>query len=415
MKKKLVYLFLLLPFTLTAYEHTGGIRLDLNLEAPSLYGTVAEASSEDSLRLWYESRVNDLIHFSVDGGIAWDGYAGVAVNLNQEIEYLGVESDLYPDIRALNVFGFYNIFDYRLGRQQYSDPSGLLIAQPLDALEAGVKLGPGMLKASLGYSGLVHEKASDIAMTQKDLEEGSQRLIEGISYSLPELLGPYMNLTGAVTAQQDLSGDLNTLYFQLGAEGFLLPFLMYDSSFIYQAGSLGDLKSNGLLGDFRVLLVPGGSRSFISLGAFYTSGETWENRPGFYGEGANGDQNLFIPISTAASQGYVLQLDPGNITAFELLFSLSGSKKFAFELSTTTLLRTVDGPVSSTMVIDNGVSDLYIGQEGLMAFKFRPASDFGASINVGVLYPGEVITINEYLEDYLPVLPKIGFDLSFSF
>ena len=423
MKKILILLFITLPSLLFAYEHIGGARLDLNLEGPDLYGTIAEAKTEDRFSLWYEGRVNDLINISAEGGVVYEAYAGVAVDLNQKPSYLGVEGEFYPDIRALNIFGYTGIFDYRLGRQHYSDASGMIISQPIDALDAGIRLGPGVLNASVGYSGLVHKKASDIAMTKSDFD-GSSRLIEGLSYTYPELLGSFMNLTAGVTAQQDLIKDtdiavgsekMDSLYLQLGMDGFLLPFIMYDSSFIYQVGTYGDARSNGYLTDFQLFLVPGGSNFYLSLKALMTSGESWENRSDYYGQNATGDQNQFMPISTAGSQGYVLELDLGNITAFELLISLSKSKKFAFELSTTTLMRTVDGPVSSTMIIDNGVSDLFIGQEGLMAFKFRPVSDFGASIKLGALYPGESVTLNEYLEPYLPVLPKIGFDLSFSF
>jgi hypothetical protein len=429
MKKLLILLLLISPSLLFAYEHSGGVRLDLNVEAPELYGTIAEASSENQLSLWYEGRVNDLINISVDGGLVYEAFAGVAVNLNQEIAFLGVEGDFYPDIRSLNVFGYTGIFDYRVGRQVYTDPSGMIISHPVDGLDAGIRLGPGVLKASIGYSGLVHNMASDIAMTKNDITKkedsmfGASRLIEGISYTYPELLDSYMSLTAGITAQQDLLKDenvlsgaekMNSVYLQLGMEGFLLPWMMYDSNMAYQIGKYGDLQSNGFMADLQLFLVPGGMNSYMSLSALMSTGETWGNREDYYGTGASGDQNQFVPISTAGSQGYVLQLDLGNVCAYELLFSFSKTQKFSFELSTTTLMRFVDGPVSSSMLIE-GSDSLFIGQEGLMAFKFRPVSDFGASIKLGALYPGEAITINEYLEPYLPVLPKIGFDLSFSF
>ena len=430
MKKALLIIMILLPSLLSAYEHTGGVRIDLNAEGPDIYGTVAEFTSTDRLSLWYKSSINDLFKLSIDAALVYDANARLAADLNQNLSYLGIEGIFYPDITALNVYGNYSGFEYRAGRQMFSDPSGLIIGHALDGLNTSVRLGPGVLSGTLGYTGLVNFDAADITMTSSDLVEkdgsffGPSRLIESVSYTYPELLGTYMTLTGAVTAQQDLiksedivsgSEKLNTVYMQLGLEGFILPFLMYDSSLIYQVGKLGDLTSNGYLGELKLYLTPGGMNSYLSLGAMISSGEKWENRGDYYGKNATGAQNQFIPVSNSGSRGYVLDLDLGNLSAFEVLLSLSGSNKFAFELSTTTFMRTVNGPVSTSMILDNGEESLFIGQEALMAFNFRPVSDFGASIKMGVLVPGEAIIINEYLEPFLPVLPKVGLDLSFSF
>ncbi|MDC7241704.1 MAG: hypothetical protein PQJ50_15225 [Spirochaetales bacterium] len=421
-----------LPTLLSAYEHTGGVRLDLNAEGPDIYGTVAEFTTTDKLSLWYESSLNDLFKFSFDGSLVYDANARIAADFNQELSYLGLDGEFYPELNALNMYGKYAGFNYRAGRQLFADPSALIIAHPLDGLAISMRLGPGLLSTTLGYTGLVNSKASDITMTSSDVNLasdsdsffGPSRIIESVSYTYPEILGPYMTLTGGITAQQDMIKDekistgsdrLHTVYFQLDMEGFLLPVLMYDTSLVFQTGALGDLTSNGYLGEFTLYFLPGGTNSFVSLGALVSSGEKWENREDYYGQNASGSQNQFIPISNSGSRGYVLDLNLGNLTAIELLVSLSGSNRFAFELSTTTLLRTVNGPVSSSLIVDNGEDSLFIGQEALMAFKFRPASDFGASINLGVLVPGEAVTINEELEPFLPVLPKIGFDLSFSF
>jgi hypothetical protein len=430
MKKYLISLFLILPVFLSAYEHTGGARIDLGVKAPDINGTMAEATTTDSFSLWYKGSVNDLVNFNLEGALAYKGTAGFAVNLSQEFSYLGLDGDFYPNIKAANVYGSYENIYYRAGRQRMRDASGLVFAHQADGASGGILLGPGTLRAKLGYTGLVHYLASTVAMTRSDLTQrdgsslGSPRLIEELGYSFPELLGSKMSMDVSFLAQQDLLDDsdvsagsekLNTIYSQLRLDGYLLPFLAYEGGFIYQMGNYGSVASNGTATELKLFFLPGYSSSLVSLSGLVSSGETWDNRSDYYGQGASGDQNQFMPISSGAGKGYVVNLTPGNLTSLELLINLSSSKKFATEISTTTLMRTVDGPVSSSLVVDNGVDDLFIGQEALLSFLFRPTSDFGGSFKMGALYPGECITINELLEDYLPVLFRVGFDLSFSF
>jgi hypothetical protein len=427
-KKYLIPLFLILPVLLSAYEHTGGARLDLNLNAPDINGIFMEASSTDRFSLWYKGSVNDLINISLEGALVYKGSAGFAVNLSQEFAYQGIEGDYYPDIKAANVFGNYDFIYYRAGRQVMRDPSRLILSHQADGLNAGVRLGQGTLTAQLGYTGLVHHLASSIAMTRSDLQTdttfGAPRFIEGLGWNQTELLGDKVNLKLSLLAQQDLldesdvaadSEKLNTAYGQIRLDGYLLPALAYDGGFIYQMGSLGSYKSNGTATELKLYYFPIRSLSFVSLGGLISSGETWDKRDDYYGQGASADQNQFMPISSGSGKGYVLNISPGNLTSLELLLSLSRSKRFATEISTTTLMRTVDGPVSSSMIVNNGEDNLFIGQEALLAFLFRPTSDFGGSIKMGALYPGDAITLNELLEPFLPVLFRLGFNLSFSF
>jgi len=430
MKKILILLLSLVSSVLSAYEHTGGGRLDLNLTLPEINGTIAEAGSKESVTLWYEGSFNDLVKLSLEGSLVYKGSAGFAANINKKFAYLGIEGDFYPDIKAANVYGQYDFINYRLGRQVMSDPSGLIYSHAVDGLKLGFWLGPGKLRSKIAYTGLVHYLASGIEMTRSDLINrndtvfGSPRMIEELGWYSPELAGSYMNMDISMIAQQDLINDsdvapgsakMDTVYAQLRLDGFLLPFLAYKGGIVSQWGNFGDLSSTGYAADLQIYLIPPRGNSFVTAGGFLSSGEIWNHRGDYYGQNATGTQHQFMPIASAVSKGYVLSLDPGNLTSLELLVSLSKTKKFATEISTTTLMRTVNGPISSTMVIDNGKESLFIGQEALLAFRFRPVSDFGASIKTGVLYPGDSITLNEYLEPFLPVLFRLGFDLSLSF
>ena len=421
---------LILPAGLFAYEHIGGGRLDLNMEGPDINGTIAEFSSTDRFTLWYEGAFNDMLKLNLEGALVYKGSAGLAANVKQELEYLGIEGDFYPDIRSAHMFGKWDILDYRVGRLIYTDPSKMLISHSVDGFDVGAALGPGSLRGSLGYTGLINYMASDIGMTKSDLVDrsdtpfGAPRLMESVFYTYPELLGVYMNLTGGILAQQDLLSDsdvsagsekLNTAYFLIGMDGFLIPMLAYDASLIYQVGSYGDYSANGFLADASLFFFPGAGRSFLSFEAQISTGEEWDDDANVNYYGGDKDRNQFIPITDVGSKGYVHPIDPGNLTALEILLNLSRREKFALEVSTTTLMRTVNGPVSSSLIVNNGKSDKFIGQEGLLKLLFRPASDFGASFKAGVLLPGDCVTINEFLEPYLPVLFRMGFDLSLSY
>ena len=433
MKRALILcllIFMILPAGLFAYEHIGGGRLDLGMQGPDINGTIAEFTNTDRFTLWYEGAFNEMVKLNLEAALVYEGAFGAAANIEQELEYLGLEGDFYPDIRSAHVFGVWNILDYRVGRHVYTDPSEMIISHPVDGFDVGAILGPGFLRVELGYTGLINYLASDIAMTKSDLIDrsgtpfGAPRLLESVFYTYPEVLGEYMTLTGGILAQQDLLDDsdvadysekLNTVYFLASIEGFILPTLAYDTTFIYQVGSYDKYSANGFLADAALHYFPGAGRNFLSFEALVSSGEEWDSDKGVNYYGGDKDRGQFIPISGVGSKGYVHPVELGNLTALELLLNLSWSKKFAIEASTMTMMRTVDGPVSSTLIVNNGESGKFIGQEGLLNFLFRPVSDFGASVKAGVLMPGECITINEFLEPYLPVLFRVGIDLSFSY
>ncbi len=430
MKKIIILLFFafILTLSLSAYEHVWGTRLDLNVSAPDINGTTATLSSLDSFTLWYEGSFSPALKLRLDGALGFNFATTFAVDVHKDLQYVNTAGDLYPDIKTVQVFGSYGIFDYRLGRHLYTDPSRMIFSQALDGLDLGIRLGPGTLRVEAGYTGLIHFLASSQSMTKNDVTDrsdtffGSPRLIETLSYKYPELWQEHLSLVASFTAQQDLQNDLvagteklHTYYLHLGVNGFLIPSLGYEANAVYQRGFYGENSATGFLGSAKFLWFTGWGNSFVTLKGVFSSGDKWKDRQDYFGAGVTGETNQFTPITSCGSVGYVENFSLGNISAGELLINLSKTRRFAAQISTTSILRNVNGPVSSSLVINNGKDSAFLGQEVLLNILGRPSQNFGIGFKAGVLAYGEAITINTLLEDYLPVLFKAGIDLSFSF
>ncbi len=434
MKKQILFLFafafIFASTLLGAYEHTGGGVLNLNARGPEINGTSLTATSTDSFYLWYEGAFMPEVKLRIEGGLGFNYAVTFVVDLYKKLKYMNTSFDFYPDIKTVQIFGSWNILDYRAGRHVYTDPSGMLFSQALDGIDIGAKLGPGTLRLETGYTGLVHYLAASQSMTKNDITDRddspfvSPRLIESLSYRWPELWKEYINLTGSFIAQQDLlekdklaqgTEKLNTFYLHLGLDGFLLPSLGYDAHAIYQMGNYGDNFASGFLASTRFFYFTGWGNTYISLKGIFSSGDKWEDRQDYYGSGISNDTKQFIPITSCGAVGYVEKFNLGNISAAELLISLSKNRKFAAQISGTSIFRSQKGPVSSSLVGDTEKDGSFLGQEVLLDIMGRPSQNLGIGFKAGVLFYGDAVSINELLEDYLPVLFKAGIDLSFSY
>ena len=427
-----IFVFLaLLTSPLASFDFMWGGEVNLNGEAPELQGTVLAATTTDSLNLWFDGSWNDLIKLRVDasGVFEADFRYGVAID-TQELGYFGNETVFYPSLKEFNLFGEYDRFYYRAGRQVLRDPGMLVVSHPGDGLLFGSRLGPTSLDVQAVYTGYVHENASNLSLSVNDLSgdhEGSftsPRMIEKLTWTYP---GFYkQNLSLSFIAQQDLhqSGDMvegseemHSQYLQLVLKGFLIPSLAYRLSAVGQAGTYGDADIRAGLGRMEITFLPPKSKSALGADVIYSTGDSWD-RVDYYASGLVEDKstlNQYVPISSVSGQGYVEVFELGNLTSLSVFYIHSRRDAFSAEIRGTTFLRTTSGPVSSTLVLNDGKEDSFIGQEGLLSLLFQPAADLRLGFRTGVLYMGEIITITEELDQYLPVLARLGVDLSLSF
>jgi len=427
----LILFILILAVPVTAFDYIWGGELNLNGEAPELQGTVFAAASTDSLNLWFSGRWNDLVNLDMDASLISesDYRFGVAID-TQELGYFGDDRVLYPEISSFNIFGSYGSCYYRAGRQLLSDPAALIVSHPVDGILLGTQLGASSLDLQLGYSGLVNENASTLTLSVNDLagdhnaEFGAPRLIEKLNWSYPGLYEQSLSLS--FLAQQDLhqSGDmvegsekLDSQYLELVLKGFLLPELAYKLSGVGETGSYGGSSIMAGVGRLEFSYFPANNNSSLGLDCLYSSGDSWD-RVDYYASGMETDVDTlsqYMPISAVSGQGYVEVFELGNISTIGAFFRVSPGEVFSAELRGTTFFRTKPGPVSSTLILNDDNDDSFIGQEGLISLVLEPASDVRFAFRSAVLYMGDLITIVDELEEYFPVLFRLGLDFSLKF
>ena len=426
----LIVLIIILVSPLAAFDYIWGGSLNLNGEAPEMQGTVFSLTTADSMNLWLNGSWNDLVNIKADASLVYeaDFQYGVALN-TLELGYFGKSTVLYPTVRELNIFGRMDNYYYRAGRQILQDPGMLVVSHSVDGIMLGMGLNGSSLDLQAGYTGLVNENASNLNLSVNDLagsHPGSftaPRMIEKLTWALP---GFYQqNLTLSLLAQQDLhqSGDMldgtekmDSQYLEAVFNGFLTSSLSYRLTAVGQSGSYGDTSILAGIGRVEATVYPGRT-SALGVDLIYSTGDSWD-RVDYYASSSSLDMDSmrqYVPISAVSGQGYVEVFELGNITTLGVFWAFNPSENVTTELRGTTILRTTPGPVSSTLVLNDGNDDSFIGQEGLISFLYKPASDVTFGFRTGVLYLGEVITIQDDLEKYFPVLFRVGLDLSLSF
>ena len=427
----LLYLLICAGMPLFSYDYIWGGNLNLNGEAPEMQGTVFAASTTDSVNFWYKGKWSDQINLKLDTSLVFEQDYRYGVSFDtQELGYLENEYNIYPDIKEFNLCGSPGDYYYRAGRQIMADPGKLIVSHPIDGLMAGIQRQGTSLDIQAGYTGLVYQNASNLSLSINDFagdhtgDLAAPRLLEKLTWSLPGLF--QQELSFSLIAQQDLhkSGDLvensekmDSQYMELVMRGYLLPTLAYSVTGVGEIGSYGDTSLTAGAGRFELTLLPLNGKSILGLDIIYSTGDSWD-RVDYYASGIDEDVdklNQFTPISSVSGQGYVEVFELGNLTALGVFASISPSDSFSAELRGTTFLRTTPGPVASTLVLNDGNDDSFIGQEGLLSLLFSPASDVNIALRTGVLYKGDIITIAEDLEKYFPVLMRAGLDFSLSF
>ena len=305
-----------------------------------------------------------------------------------------------------------------------------MISHSGDGILVGSRLGGTTLDVQAIYTGYVNENTSSLNTSVNDLSADHQenftspRMIEKLTWSLPGIYR--QNLSLSVLAQQDLhqkddmvdgSEKMHSQFLELVLKGFLSPAVPYRVSAAGETGHYGDASLWAGIARLETGFFPVQNRSGVGLDVMYSSGDSWD-RGDYYASGAGDDDDTlhqYIPISSVSGPGYVEVFELGNITTLGVFYLMNLKENFSAELRGTTFLRTTPGPVSSTLVLDDGEDSPFIGQEGLLSFSVRPVSDVSLGIKAGVFYMGDTITIAEDLEKYLPVLMRLGVDFSLSF
>jgi len=423
-----IVLILLFPvFTLSAYEQIWGLNLDLNMELPVVAGSSFGVSTENSAGFWYRSRWSPAANMEVDGGVAFDGIALMGITNEMEFSFHGFYYTVYPELDNLNFYGNTGIYGYKAGRQLSGDPAGLIFDAPMDGIDFSVDLGKHVFTAGAGFTGLSFKYSSEYFMTMADVKRdsvlSSPRTLEFLSWDVPAA-ADWLSTSVYFMAVQDLtsSGDqtaygserFNTMYLELFARGFLGEHFIYDLSLVGQQGTYGGNTSVlAGLGRLGLSWLPG-EHTRLGVDATASTGDSGRSDY-LLGSVSEAALHQYLPLSTVSTQGFVVEFELGNMTSLGLFYNQRTTETFSWEFRTTTFLRSAIGAVSSHLVSDPLAGGHFIGQEGLLSFFWRPKSDFGWDFKLGVLYPGDPIALDTEIDDYFPVLYKLGFDLSWSF
>jgi hypothetical protein len=178
----------------------------------------------------------------------------------------------------------------------------------------------------------------------------------------------------------------------------------------YIVNGIGNLDLTLLLPDANDLIVnlgvmlgswdPDGIAPDQNLPTTPNGGYTPSQYTGYFGISRTGSALIFNP-------------QPVNMGIVQLLFSVKPFAGATSDLanvqvtaSAFVFVRPTSGPIAESG-IDPSKSDLYVASEGDINVLWRPASDWGANLGVGVFVPGPAMTRG------IEMRAQMGFNLSF--
>ncbi len=432
----LVIVLLALPVSsIAAYDGTWGLDLNLfSFKVPSFLGSTLTIDQTNKASLWYKGMWSNAAKIEIDGGVAFDMDWNFAVSDTSQFAFDDMQYSIYPILNKFNFYGSSGRFGYKVGRYMHTDPGKLIITAPLDGTQFSIDFGKLVFEIGVGYTGLLFNQSTSYSMTGSDLGRSSDstllatpRLIEYLSLSLPSI-ATWLSPSLFFLAVQDLSSDtdlseyetkrINSMYLEFRSRGFLGKSFIYDLALSGQLGYYGDSSILAGAGKLNFSWLPTTS-ILIGIEGRAVTGDTWERRS-YQLTGATGTNNekgsqltQYLPVTTVSQSGYVVNFELGNIVSLAAFFKHTVSRAFSWELRTTTLLRPVEGHVSSAYVPSES-KGAFIGQEALVGLSGYPSPNFRWNVKIGVLFPGDLIELHNNLKDYLPVIPRIGLNLTFS-
>jgi hypothetical protein len=396
------------------------------------------------LSIWLSNRFSDSTEFLALGSYT----ASLDDPFIFDLERLQVSFSITPEISVI------------VGRFLFAEFSGLVLNHPADGFWLTYSLPKAIIAAGVGYSGLQFNKTNQILMSQTDTSDaddttrflGSPRLIESIQATLPELF-KRQDLIITLLSQQDLrpqtellqkgeenlnaggllGGKLHTIYLGLGLSGPLsLLDGLYHNTFLYTetGATLSYVEDPASFTGFSyqykpILAFLGGlnldyyledrSYSAFGLSILFAGGDS--DSSSFLEGNSAGLAMQFIPISRP-SFGLIFSPQLGNTLLAELSYSVkpfSGSnspilRNLQTELQFSNYLRPNASPISE-IGLDPASEARYLGSEIDGTVRFRPFSDLGTLLSLGLFLPNKNAFSGTYAEPQF-----LGrFEFSFSF
>jgi len=366
----------------------------------------------NKIQLWLREEVSPVFNFYAKGGYTY--------------RFEGEEKKFYPDLSDFYAYGKYLLdegrsLNYTLGRSRFNDRTTRIMRSTADGLELKYQNRTMPLRFGIGYTGLVFNQPSEVVVSPADRLEkndnfllASPRLIGFAELKYPNLVGSN-SLTLALIAQQDMrtdgdsylksskGGRFHTQYFELGADGQIIPDLFYSLTGVLQTGQYlvpafdsaesADYSSLGGMASLTMdYFVEPLYMTTISVDALYSTGDKWSTRGDFDGTLLPGGNKLsrFTPVSNS-TKGFVYTPQVGNLIYGDLSVSVKPVETVQLKLSGISFFRAVNGPVSDASITADSGSALFLGQEVDFVVNYRPFSDLGFALTSGVFFPNKDI------------------------
>lgn len=337
---------------------------------------------------------------------AWVGYPATAAADFDTLNFHWVYQNLGAEVKKLK---------WTLGRYLLTEPTGLIVNQPVDGSSLDFDMGAYDLKLATGYTGLVMRSTTTLVLSKADQESeallASPRLFGSLEASA---VFSGHTVTFSALAQQDQTdpsklvnerstvdaqkgGLVDTQYLTLKAEGPLADKLFYTGFMTFEGGStLSTLTSSSvefyeykpitaLLAGAEVnWFVPDFHSATVNFRALFASGDS-DATSAIEGN-TKGNATLFIPVNPTVL-GVAFNPGLSNLGYYELGGSLKplagetlvvGGKLMGFH-------RLISGTVNASGVLQNG--PIWMGEEFDVFGTWQPYSDLQLTATVGAFLP----------------------------
>ena len=353
---------------LTAFDW--GVVVDNRSTVNLLEGEDTENEQRNKISVWGEkfwtNESGTEYVFSFNGFFLYD-----YDSIDEDDALIAGDTDLLRlKVKKSGLFGNGAVLDASAGRFRFSDPTRIILSHTADGAAAGLDLNTVQLKTAVGYTGLQLKPEASITMTAADAVDDEdddvyfapKRLFEQLDIVLPNVL-PGQRVTAAGLFQQDLRDEddtLSSVHLIGAADGEIVTGLFYALSGGYAINLDDDV--NGLMG---------------SASVYYFSEELLYSR---ISAGVLGADEDFFPVSTP-TLGLVFTPGIANLTRIAFDYSL---RPWGDEFDP--VVKNLRFSVGSKIFMFDGE---YIGTEYEGGIRFKPTSDFGASLTGGLYQPDE--------------------------
>jgi hypothetical protein len=370
---------------------------------------------EDKLAFWFSTPIGSSLEFTAQGSYTFS-YTNPG-----PIEHILDFDLLYLQGAFLLGRTQSSQLTFQAGRFNSSDMARFVLDDDIDGIELGWITRVAKTILSVGYTGLQWERVSTINITSADRTDSNKlappRLVGSLQAQFPELF-LRQDLLASLLFQQDLrpegedfsvtgsGGKLSSQYFGLGISGPIVASL-YHNTFVYLG--TGSAPSNlsvspeyapilSFLSGFTLrYFIEEFLNSKVELGLLFSSGdEDFTFVPEGYYEGNTLDRaTVFVPISR---QDLAVAFSPrlGNLVIVDAGYSLKPAKNLQTSLKGILFLRPTTGPIMDALSTSS--DSKYLGTEFDGIVNFRPFSDLGTSLSLGLFLPmGGALTNQDVL------------------